>query len=112
MVRPLDVPTGYACLKHCGDFWRPTGYWKLEPSDQLVNSGWCLAEPGRENVVFQNQAQPYTQEIAGATSPLAGEWCNPHTGKRTVAGSFNTGMASLTPPADWGKAPRGLYLKR
>jgi hypothetical protein len=78
---------------------------------KLVNSGWCLAQPGREYVVFQNQVQPFTLEIAGAKSPLKGGWFNPHSGKRTAAGSFDNGTANLTPPADWGKAPLVLHLK-
>ena len=111
VIRPLDIPPGYAFFKHFGDFWRATEYWKLEPSDKLVNNGWCLAQPGREYVVFQNQAQPFALEIAGAKSPLKGEWFNPHTGKRTAAGSLDNGTANLTPPADWGKAPLVLHLK-
>ena len=111
VVRPLDVPTGYAYLKHFGDFWRATDYWNLEPSDNLVNSGRCIALPGREYVVYQNQARPFTLEIAGAASPLAGAWFNPHTGRRTAAGTFANGKASITPPADWGGAPLVLHLR-
>ena len=111
VIRPLDVPPGYAYFKHFGDFWRSTEYWKLEPSDKLVSGGWCLAQPGREYVVFENPPQPFTLEIAGAKSPLPGEWFNPHTGQRAAAGSFRNGTASLTPPADWGSAPLVLHLK-
>jgi Protein of unknown function (DUF4038)/Domain of unknown function (DUF5060)/Putative collagen-binding domain of a collagenase len=111
VIRPLDVPPGYAYLKHFGDFWRATEYWKLEPSDNLVNSGWSLAQPGREYVVFQKQAQPFTLEIAGAKSQLSGEWFNPQTGKSTEAGFFGNGSASFTPPADWGNVPLVLHLK-
>jgi hypothetical protein len=111
ILRPLDVPPGYAYFKHFGDFWRATEYWNLEPSDKLVSSGWCLAQMGREYVVFQNQAQPFTLDIADAKSPLQAEWFNPHTGKRADAGSFANGTASLTPPADWGTAPLVLHLK-
>jgi hypothetical protein len=111
VVRPLDVPPGYAYFKHFGDFWRATEYWKLEPSDKLVSSGWCLAQPGREYVVFQHQAQPFTVKITGAKSPLKAEWFNPHTGRRTDAGSVANGAASLTPPPDWGAAPLVLHLK-
>ena len=110
VVRPLDVPPGYAMMKHFGDFWRATQYWTLEPSDKLVSTGWCLANPGREYVVFQNQPAPFTLEIAGATSPLKAEWFNPHTGRRTAAGSLPNGTASLTPPAAWGQAPLVLHV--
>ena len=111
VIRPLDVPTGYTYLKHFGDFWRATEYWKLEPSDKLVSSGWCLAQPGREYVVFQKQARPFTLEIAGAKSPLSGEWFNPQTGKGAAAGFFDNGTVSFTPPANWGNAPLVLRLK-
>ncbi len=111
ILRPLDVPPGYAYFKHFGDFWRATEYWKLEPSDNRVNHGWCLAQPGREYVVFQNQARPFTLDIADAKSPLKAEWFNPHTGKRADAGSLASGTASLTPPAGWGAAPLVLHLQ-
>ena len=111
VIRPLDVPPGYAYLKHFGDFWRATEYWKFEPADQLVNSGWCLAQPGREYVVFQHQARPFTLEISSAKSPLSAEWFNPHTGKRIAAGSFDNGAASFAPPAGWGSAPLVLRLR-
>jgi hypothetical protein len=111
VVRPLDAPPGYAMMKHFGDFWRATEYWTLEPSDKLVSAGWCLANPGREYVAFQNTAQPLTIEIAGAKSPLKAEWFNPHTGKRTAAGSLSNGSAKLTPPADWGNAPLVLHVR-
>jgi hypothetical protein len=109
VVRPLDVPPGYAMMKHFGDFWRATEYWALEPSDKLVSTGWCLANPGREYVVFQNQAVPFTLEITGAQSPLQAEWFNPHTGRRTAAGSLRNGTTNLTPPAAWGQTPLVLH---
>lgn len=111
VVRPLDVPLGYAYFKHFGDFWRSTEFWKLEPADALVGDGWCLAIPGREYVVFQNTAAPFTLKIAGAKSPMTAEWFNSHTGRRIAAGSFNNGVANLTPPAAWGKAPLVLHVQ-
>ncbi|MBI2481902.1 MAG: DUF4038 domain-containing protein, partial [Planctomycetia bacterium] len=110
VVRPLDVPPGYGYFKHFGDLWRATQYWKLEPADQLVNAGWCIAQAGREYVVFQNEAQPFILEIAGATQPLTAEWFNPHTGARTAAGSHNNGTTNFTPPPNWDNAPLVLHL--
>ncbi len=109
VIRPLDVPPGYAMMKHFGDFWRATEYWTLEPSDKLVSAGYCLTNPGREYVVFEKSAAPFTLEIAGAKSPLTAEWFNPFTGKRTAAGTLNNGTAKLTPPADWDNAPLVLH---
>jgi len=111
VIRPLDVPQGYTYMKHFGEFWRATDYWLLQPSDKLVSTGWCLANPGKEYVAYQNQPEPFTLEISGGAGKLAGEWFNPFTGKTTEAGSFGDGKASLTPPASWGDAPVVLHLK-
>jgi hypothetical protein len=111
VIRPLDVPPGYAFMKHFGAFWRATEYWKLAPSDNLVNSGYCLAQPGREYVVFQKPAQPFTLAIASVKLPLQAAWFHPHTGNRTAAGSFTNGTATFTPPAGWGSAPLVLHLR-
>lgn len=111
VIRPLDVPRGYTYMTHFGDFWRSTEYWKLEPSDSLVSSGWCLAQPGREYAVYQGQSQAFTLEIAGAASTLSGEWFDPQTGKRVPAGQFKSGTNKLKPPADWSTSPLVLHLK-
>jgi hypothetical protein len=112
VIRPLDVPPGYATMKLFGDFWRSTQYWTLEPSDKLVSTGWCLANPGSEYIVYQKQPVPFTLDIKGAQSPLQAEWFNPRTGKRTPAGSLNNGVAKLEPPSDWGNGPLVLHLTK
>ncbi len=111
VIRPLDKPTGYTYMKHFGDFWRGTEYWKLVPSDSLVNHGWCIAQPGMEYVVYQEQAQPFRLDIARARATLSGEWFNAFTGQRTGAGEFENGMAKLSPPKEWPDAPLVLHLK-
>ena len=111
MIRPFDQPTGYAYMKHFGDFWRATHYWLLQPADKLVSAGWCLADSGKEYVVCQNTLTPFTLEITGAAAPLAARWFNPFTGKFLDAGSLSNGTARLTPPAGWGDAPLVLHLK-
>ena len=112
VVRPLDIPPGYAYFKHFGDFWRATRYWLLQPADRLVSAGWCLADPGREYVTFQDAPTAFTLEIAKAAAPLQAEWFNPQTGRRMPAGSFRDGVARFTPPPDWGNAPVVLHLAR
>jgi hypothetical protein len=110
VIRPLDVPPGYAYFKHFGDFWRATDYWLLQPSDKLVSAGWCLANPGREYVTFQNAPTLFTLDIANAAAPLQAEWFNPQTGQRTKVGSFENGVAQFTPPSGWGHVPVVLHL--
>ena len=110
VIRPFDEPKGYTYMKYFGDFWRSTEYWKLEPSDSLVSSGYCLALTGSEYVVFQGKNQPFTLNVTGAKSPLKGEWFNPYTGNKSIAGKFKNGIMTLTPPSDWGDFPLVLHL--
>ncbi len=111
VIRPEDVPPGYAYFKHFGNFFRDTEYWLLRPSDDLVSEGWCLANPGREYVVFLSEAKPFALAVSGAAAPLQAEWFHPHTGQRTTAGRFDNGSAHLVPPANWGRAPVVLHLR-
>lgn len=112
VVRPLDVPPGYAMMKHFNNFWRATEYWKLEPSDKLVSVGYCLANSGQEYVVFQKQAVPFSLEISNAKSMLQAEWFNLRTGNRTTATLIGNGIVTLAPPADWGNVPLVLHVRR
>jgi hypothetical protein len=111
VIRPLDQPKGYSYMKHFGAFWRATRYWRLQPTEKLVSAGWCLADPGKEYVVYQNQPAPFTMEITGAAAPLTGSWFHPFTGQSTPAGTFPNGTAQLSPPANWGVAPLVLHLR-
>ena len=111
VIRPLEVTPGYGFMKHFGNFWRSTDYWRLQPSDKLVSAGWCLADKGKEYVAWQKEPAPFTLEITGAASPLPADWFNPFTGKRTAAGSFGNGTAKLDPPSDWGSAPLVLHIR-
>ena len=105
VVRPLDQPRGYAYMKHFGEFWRGTEYWKLEPSDQLVSDGYCVANPGQEYVAYQSKAQSFTLNLVGNSAKLTGQWFNPLTGERTPAGQIKIGRSTVNPPDDWGDAP-------
>jgi hypothetical protein len=111
VIRPLDVPPGYGDMKHFGDFWRSTKYWLLQPSDSLVSEGYCLANTGREYVVYLNYAKPFTLNICHSAGKLVAEWFNPFTGKTKDAGSYGNGFVNINPPKDWGSTPVILHLK-
>ena len=110
VIRPADIPPGYAYFAHFGNFFRGIPYWLLRPADELVSDGWCLANPGREYVVFLNQAKPFSLTVAGASSPLWAEWFNPYTGQHRSAHDIGNGTAQLAPPVDWGTGPLVLHL--
>ncbi|HXR09080.1 MAG TPA: DUF4038 domain-containing protein [Candidatus Acidoferrum sp.] len=110
VIRPDDTPPGYAYFRHLRDFFEGTAYWRLEPSDALVSAGYCLADPGREYVVFLNRAEPFSLRLDGLPSPLPARWYQPFTGKWQEAGTLAAGSAQLQPPADWPAAPVVLHV--
>ena len=110
VIRQQDTPPGYAYFKHLRDFFETTNYWRMEPHDELTSAGYCLAEPGREYVVFLNRPQPFTLKLAETSAPLKGRWYHPFTGKWEDAGTFAGGESQILPPADWGQPPVVMEL--
>ncbi len=108
VIRTEDTPPGYGYFRNLRDFFEGTSYWRMEPTEGLVSSGYCLAEKGREYVVFLNNAEPFTLKLEQLQQPLSAEWYHPHTGERRPAGTLEEGTASLEPPAEWGDDPVAL----
>ena len=111
VVRPEDVPPGYAHFRRLRAFFEGTNYWLLNPADELASEGYCLANPGREYVVFLNQARPFTLRLEGLAEAVRGEWYGLFTGRRAATGSLSNGEAHLTPPAEWGGGPVALHVR-
>lgn len=109
IIRPLDTPPGYTYFKNLGNFFRSTHYWALTCADDLVDHGWCLANPGKEYVVYQKQGLPFTLKVQGTSAPLHAKWFNPFTGKSLDAGILSEGFVTLTPPPAWGSGPVALH---
>ena len=82
----------------------------MEPSDGLVSQGFCLAEPGREYIVFQNQPAHFTLKLEGLAGPAKAEWFHPFTGQRRTAGTVGNGTQQFAAPEDWGSAPLLLHV--
>ena len=110
VIRPDDTPPGYAYFKHLRDFFEGTDYWRMEPADGLVSEGYCLAEPGRQYVVFLNSARPFSLKLEGVAAPLKAEWFYPFAGKRRDAGTLTGGTVRLIPPEDFGTGPVALRV--
>lgn len=111
VVRPEDMPPGYAYFKHLRKFFEGTDYWRLAPDDRLVGDGYCLADRGREYVVFLNVAKPVSLPLDGQDTPLQARWFNPFTGDYREAGVLSGESTKLTPPKAWGDGPIALHLR-
>jgi Protein of unknown function (DUF4038)/Domain of unknown function (DUF5060) len=110
VIRPQDAPPGYAYFKHLREFFESTAYWRLEPADALTSAGYCLAEPGKQYVVFLNHAAPFSLKLEGVAAPLPAAWYQPLTGAWQEAGPLSRGTIQLTPPAAWGDGPVALQV--
>ncbi len=93
VVRPQDTPPGYAYFHHLREFFEQTAYWLMLPADDLVSEGFCLADPGREYVVYQDHAKPFSLKVAGADAPLKSRWLHPLTGKWEDGPTLHNGTA-------------------
>jgi hypothetical protein len=68
---------GYA---HLADFFSRIAWWKLEPSpDWVQERGLCLADPGREYVIYLPEGGSATIILDAAI--YYAQWFNPRTGK-------------------------------
>ena len=82
---------------------------KMTPRGDLASTGYCLADPDREIVVYQPKAGAVKVTLPDAPRAWSVEWFDPVAGKvvgtekRTAAGA-----AEFVPPV---KSPAVLYLK-
>jgi hypothetical protein len=111
VIRPLDTPPGYAYLKNFRDFFIQTQYWLMQSNDSLVSTGYCLANPGKEYVVYQYQPTSFKLKISGAGKALKALWYQPLSGKYMDGGIFHNGTNELTPPTAFRNGPIVLHLK-
>ena len=110
VIRPQDTPRGYTYFRLLKEFFNGTKYWLMKPADELVSEGYCLANPGKEYVVFLNQPNSFALRIEGALGLLNSEWYHPFTGERIDAGNLETGTMELTPPASWVDTPVAFHI--
>jgi len=112
VIRPLDTPPGYAYLKNFRDFFIKTQYWLMQSNDSLVSTGYCLANPGKEYVVYQYQPATFKLKISGAAKPLKALWYQPLSGKYLDAGILRNGSNELTSPTAFGNGLVVLHVKQ
>jgi len=54
----------------------------MTPRDDLASTKYCLADPGREYLVYLPNGGEVTLDLADAAGPMAVEWFNPRTGEK------------------------------
>lgn len=82
----------------------------MKPDEKLSATRYCLANPGKEYLVFQSNKGEFTIDLAGAAGTFEAEWLNINADK-TVAGKTVEGGAVRTFTTPF-PGPAALYLRR
>ena len=94
-------PPGWKSYRILRDFFETTRWWGAEPHQDLVVQGtaWCLADPGREYIVFAPKGGPLTLRLAPDKRFLITRM-DPYTGEKTSGGEVDGGDRAMDLPAD------------
>jgi uncharacterized protein DUF5060/uncharacterized protein DUF4038 len=103
VVRWNETPAGIGWYKNLAAFIKTTGWFTLAANDGLIGGGaigtHCLANPGKEYIVFKAGAGSVTLNVAGASAPLAAEWFDLYTGAVTALPDQTNGSHGFTNPS-------------
>ena len=82
----------------------------MTPNDELAGTGYCLANPEREFLVYLPEGDRVEVDLSRASGRLNVEWVHPEDGTITLGGSVAGGKReSLDVPF---VGPAVLYLKK
>jgi Domain of unknown function (DUF5060)/Protein of unknown function (DUF4038) len=111
VVRWNETPNGIAWYKNLSAFMKTTSWYNLAANDALIGGGaigtHCLANPGKEYIVYKGGGGNVTLNVAGVGVPLAAKWFDLYTGAQSSLPDQGNGSHTFTnPSAD----PAFLYL--
>jgi len=109
VIRPNDTPPGYDYMRVLRDILEKTNYWEMKPADELVDNGHCLADRGKEYLVYLEKPQPVTFQLQADALEI--KWFNALTGEARDAGKVNAGSITFEPPSEWAETPLVLHVK-
>jgi hypothetical protein len=95
------IEAGYAS----GFFMDHVPFWEMEPDNNLVAEGWCLAKPGEVYVIYLPAGGSTTLDVGASDASYNVKWYNPRAGGQLQVGSVTQlhgpGRLSVgNPPAD------------
>jgi uncharacterized protein DUF6298 len=105
---PQRVTARWA-MGHARGYARRMNLARAKPRPDLASSGFCLADPKREFLVYQPYRGGITVDLRAVSGGLGGEWLNPVTGRTTPTKTPGGSRVTLTPPFS---GPAILYLRR
>ena len=83
---------------------------KMTPENDLASSGYCLAEKGKEYLVYLPEGNEVTLDLTDASRDLSVEWFNPNTEETIKPGNIEGGKTQIL-KSPYGDDDAVLYLK-
>jgi hypothetical protein len=103
VVRWNETPNGITWYKNLSTFVKTTGWYNMAANDALIGGGaigtHCLANPGKEYIVYKSGGGNVTLNVAGADVPLAAKWFDLYTGAQSALPDQGNGSHTFTNPS-------------
>jgi hypothetical protein len=97
-------------LGYCLDYSYQMDLTSMTPQNELSSTTYCLANPGKEYLIFAPKGKPFTIDLTAVVGNLKVEWLNIETGERLngedISGNLST---SFSPPFS---GPAVAYIKK
>ncbi len=96
------IPWRHDVVKQVWDFFEALPFYRMNPSQSLVDNGFCLAEPGQRYLVYLPTGGTVNVKVPGGTYHV--EWINAqNTSDRRGAGTTSNGQDLSSPSGgdDW-----------
>ena len=80
-------------------------YWEMEPHDNLVDRGYCLAKPGEAYLIYLPEGGRVhldVGEVSWKQKRPQATWVDPRTGLEIAAGPLRSGLNSFMTPSFFG----------
>jgi hypothetical protein len=81
----------------------------MTPRPDAASSGYCLADPGKEYLIYLPQGGVVTVDLSKAPGPFAMEWIDPRSGTVTQTGTVSGGANRTLKPRSPGETV--VYLR-
>jgi hypothetical protein len=82
---------------------------EMTPHNNLASTKYCLANPGKEYLVYIPEGGDVTVDLSSTSRELVVEWFNPHTGSKIDSGTVSGGSNRLFQAPFAGDAVIYLY---
>ena len=96
------IQSRHDIIKKVWDFFETKRFWLMQPHQELVSNGYCLAKPGHEYLVYLES--PGSVSITLSNGPFQVEWINAQNTFDSRPAAPTTNGFALTSPAggdDW-----------